>query len=134
MNYYQNPYYLQPQQTQPQQIMSGGFVSVPNELAARNYPVAHGNSVTFKDENAPYVYVKTVGFSQMDVPVFEKYRLIREVEASSNGFSSQGVNDTAANAENGKIDALEGRIDAMKRDIDELMLFKAELEGGDGNV
>lgn len=67
------------QQSQ-QQIQNGGFVSVHNENEARNYPIAPGNSVTFKDENAPYVYTKTQGFSQLDRPVFEKYRLVKEEE------------------------------------------------------
>ena len=48
---------------------------------ARNYPVAPGNSVTFKDETSPYVYTKTQGFSQLDRPVFEKYRLVKEEDA-----------------------------------------------------
>ena len=103
-NFYQNPYQvynpyqqfqpnfqqqqqvqnnIQPsfqQSQQPQQIQNGGFVSVHNENEARNYPIAPGNSVTFKDENAPYVYTKTQGFSQLDRPVFEKYRLVKEEE------------------------------------------------------
>ena len=70
----------QPQQTQTQQIQNGGFVPAPNEAYARNYPVAPGNSITFKDEHAPYVYTKTMGFSQLDMPQFEKYRLVREDE------------------------------------------------------
>lgn len=61
-----------------QQIQNGGFVSAPNEEYARNYPIAHGKSVTFKDETAPYIYTKTMGFSQMDRPIFEKYRLTKE--------------------------------------------------------
>ena len=70
------------QQTQQQnnQIQNGGFVSVRNIEEAYNYPVAPGNSITFKDENAPYVYTKTKGFSQLDQPVFEKYRLVKEEE------------------------------------------------------
>ena len=67
----------QNQQTQPQ-IQNGGFIQVHNEDEARNYPIAPGNSVTFKDENAPYVYTKTMGFSQLDRPIFEKYRLVKE--------------------------------------------------------
>lgn len=70
-----NPYFFYPQQ---QQIQHGGLVSVPNIEAARNYPVAPGNSVTFKDENSPYIYTKTQGFSQLDHPVFERYRLTKE--------------------------------------------------------
>lgn len=89
-NYY-NPYYpTQPnvfstqmnvapmQQAQPQQIQNGGFVSVRNEDEARHYPVAIGNSVTFKDESSSYIYTKTMGFSQLDKPIFEKYKLVKE--------------------------------------------------------
>lgn len=54
------------------------FVMVRSEMEARNYPVGFGNSVTFKDETAPYVYSKTMGFSQLDKPIFEKYRLVKE--------------------------------------------------------
>lgn len=88
-NYYRQPQYMgyQPQQQQPQpqptlQIQNGGFVPVQNEMEARNYLVAYGNSITFKDENAPYVYVKTMGFSQLDRPIFEKYRLVKEEDTS----------------------------------------------------
>lgn len=68
------------QMPQTPQIQNGGFVSVPNEEIARTYPIAPGNSITFKDENAPYIYTKTMGFSQLDRPTFEKYRLVREEE------------------------------------------------------
>lgn len=73
------PMYPNFQQSFPQnQQQNNGFVSVRSELEARNYPVAYGNSVTFKDETAPYVYTKTMGFSQLDRPVFEKYKLVKE--------------------------------------------------------
>lgn len=65
------------QQIQPQ-VQQGGFVPVNSENDARMYPVAPGNSVTFIDENSPYCYVKTMGFSQLDRPKFEKYRLVKE--------------------------------------------------------
>lgn len=84
MNYYQpmyqSPYYnqYQNQQQTQQTIQSGNLISVPNEGEARMYPVAPGNSVTFKDENQPYIYTKTMGFSQLDRPVFERYKLIKE--------------------------------------------------------
>lgn len=80
---YNNPYF-QPQYQQPQQT---GLVSVPNIEAARNYPVAPGNSVTFKDENAPYIYTKTQGFSQLDHPVFEKYRLTKEEDTPAQEYA-----------------------------------------------
>lgn len=79
MNYsqYFTPTYMQ-QQPQQNIQQAGGFIPVPSEDVARNYPVAPGNSVTFKNENAPYVYTKTMGFSQLDRPIFEKYKLVRE--------------------------------------------------------
>ena len=80
-NYVNNPYMyqqMQPQMMPVQQIQNSGFISVRSEMEARNYPVAPGNSITFKDETAPYVYTKTMGFSQLDRPNFEKYKLVKE--------------------------------------------------------
>lgn len=71
-----NQYY--PYQQQPQQIQNTGFISVRNVEEAMRYPVAPGNSVTFKDETAPYIYTKTMGFSQFDRPIFERYRITKE--------------------------------------------------------
>lgn len=69
-----------PQQTQGQ-IQNGGIIPVSSIDVARNYHVAPGTSVTFIDENAPYVYTKTRGFSQLEPPVFEKLRLVKEEDA-----------------------------------------------------
>lgn len=70
----------QPQQNTQQttQIQNGGFVMVKDISEALNYPVAPGNSVTFKNENQPYIYTKTLGFSQLDQPIFEVFKLIKE--------------------------------------------------------
>ena len=85
--YYQQPYYPNNQMPNPVQNIvqgatqnqnSGMIISISDESTARSYPVAPGNSVIFKDENAPYIYTKTMGFSQFDKPVFEKYRLVKE--------------------------------------------------------
>lgn len=77
-NNYYNPnypgYVTQGQQT----VQNGGFVTVQNEDEAKAYPVAHGASVTFRDENQPYIYTKTLGFGQFDTPTFEKYKLTKE--------------------------------------------------------
>ena len=59
-------------------MQSNGLVSVRSIDEALRYPVAPGNSVTFKDETAPYIYTKTMGFSQLDRPIFERFRLIKE--------------------------------------------------------
>ena len=74
---YQAPNYQMTAQPQPMQIQNGGFVSVRSAQEAFNYPVALGNSVTFKDETAPYIYVKTRGFSQLEEPIFEQFQLVK---------------------------------------------------------
>ena len=73
----QNMYTPQQQPVQ-QQIRSGGIVSVANEAEARRYPVAPGYTVTMRDENGPYLYEKTMGFSQLDQPIFRKARIVFE--------------------------------------------------------
>lgn len=82
-----------PQQAnQPQQqIQNGGFIPVPSIDVARNYHVAPGTSVTFIDENSPYVYTKTRGFSQFEPPVFEKLRLVKEEDAPQNPQVAQST-------------------------------------------
>ena len=61
--------------------LNGSFVSVRSIEEAFNWPVAPGNSITFKDENQPYVYTKTKGFSPLEQPVFEKYKLVKVEDA-----------------------------------------------------
>lgn len=67
-----------PQPQQPPTQSTWEVVSVQSEDEARRYPVAPGNSVTFKDENLPYYYTKTVSYSQFDKPKFERYSLVKE--------------------------------------------------------
>ncbi len=76
--YYNNFNYNPNYPTQGPQSQSVGFVPVPNEEEARAYPMQRGSSVTFRDENLPYIYIKTLGFGQLDAPIFEKYRIVKE--------------------------------------------------------
>lgn len=78
----QNMYSAQ-QQPVNQQIRSGGIVSVAGEDEARRYPVAPGYTVTMRDENGPYLYEKTMGYSQLDQPIFRKARIIFEDDAQN---------------------------------------------------
>ncbi len=136
--YFQNQMQLgQVQQNLPQVQQSAqvtqnaGFLSVRSEAEARNYPVAYGNSVTFKDETAPYIYVKTMGFSQLDRPTFEKYRIVKEDAPVENAEQvtepKVEVKDHAEDIEKIKGDLVNARVDIdnLKADIDDL---RAELE------
>ena len=109
-NYY-NPYYQQP----VQQTQNNGFISVRNEVEARNYPVAPGNSITFKDETSPYVYTKTMGFSQLDRPIFEKFKLVKEDVADNVETPNSTFNSTEKiNELRDELDELKGELDAIK--------------------
>ena len=106
-NYYQPPQMYQQAQQTPQ-IQNGGFVSVRSEEEARNYPVAQGTSVTFKNETAPYIYTKTTGFSQLDRPMFEKFKLVKE--DTEEEIKVDKVDKVAS-----EIEALWGEINALKK-------------------
>lgn len=110
-NYFQN-------NNQPMQIQNGGFVSVRSEEEARNYPIELGKSITFKDETLPYIYTKTMGFSQLDRPIFEKYRLVKEngSVASSEAYTDtikENVTNTSNYAEKSEIEAIRKEIDSL---------------------
>ena len=118
MAYFFNPYQNQMmnygQYQQQNTIQNGGFVRVPNEAAARNYPIAPGNSITFIDENAPYCYTMTMGFSQFDRPKFEKFRLVKEEDQPIQAQTTEDIP---------KIDyALKSELEALKQS------FTAEIE------
>lgn len=79
--YYPTQYNAYPTQMNvapTQQVQNNVLVRVQNENEARMYPVAPGASVIFTDENAPYIYTKSVNMSQLDRPIFDKYRLVKE--------------------------------------------------------
>ena len=82
-----NQMYYQPNVQQTNTIQNGGFVLVKNITEAMNYPVAPGHSVTFKNENQPYIYTKTLGFSQLDQPIFETFKLIKEDNSLNENFN-----------------------------------------------
>lgn len=148
MAYFNNypPYYQNPQMQTPthmqnasqnQQPQNAGFVSVPSEDVARNYPVAYGNSVTFKNENAPYIYTKTMGFSQLDRPTFEKFKLIKEEAPTEQPEPVQApkveVKDFTEDIDKLKTDLVNARVDIdnLKADIDDL---RSELEDANDTI
>lgn len=127
-----NPYMQQMQQQQNQQIQNGGLVSVRSEDEARNYPVAPGNSVTFKNESAPFVYTKTMGFSQLDRPVFERFRLVKEeAEKAPQTETKPQEIDLSAYALKTDLGAIIAEIDAIKATVDAMQKKPAKKEKKD---
>lgn len=102
-----NNYY--PQNNQQYAPIQNGLVSVRNEMEARSYPIAYGNSVMFKDETLPYIYVKTMGFSQLEQPKFEKFKLVKEEPEEE---------IKVAYAEQTEVDALRKELEALKESLE----------------
>ena len=123
---YQAPNYQIATQPQPMQIQNGGFVSVRSVQEAFNYPVALGNSVTFKDETAPYIYVKTRGFSQLEEPVFEQFQLVKVDNTQKAAEQTQSTNTEYALKSD--LSALQDEIDLLKRKVSEYKLATNESE------
>lgn len=120
MYYQQLQNMQQPQQNTQQttQIQNGGFVMVKDISEALNYPVAPGNSVTFKNENQPYIYTKTLGFSQLDQPVFETFKLVKEERTEAPITASEDVVAQFLTLDEGN--ALRAELDALKAELIEL--------------
>ena len=123
---YQAPNYQIATQPQQMQIQNGGFVSVRSAQEAFNYPVALGNSVTFKDETAPFIYVKTRGFSQLEEPVFEQFQLVKVDNTQKAAEQTQSTNTEYALKSD--LTALQEEIDLLKKKISEFKLAQNESE------
>lgn len=91
------------------------LIPVRSEAEARNFPVALGNSITFKNESAPYVYTKTMGTSPFEQPVFVKYRLEREEEAHMDDLRPQTENVSLE-----QFNALTEAVNGLRMDVDAL--------------
>lgn len=129
---YQNPTYQQnppsyQQAAQNQQMQNGGFMLVPSEDIARSYPVAPGNCVTFKIEGKPIVMEKSMGFSQLEAPRIDRYRLVREEDAQNEQNLPQ--NEPKNNStENETIEGLKSEIKALNEELEDVKKRLHELE------
>lgn len=90
------------------QIQNGGFMLVPSEDIARSYPVAPGNCVTFKIEGKPIVIEKSMGFSQLEAPKIDRYRLTKEEAQAEAPKECHCSND---------FESLKGEIDKLWKEI-----------------
>ena len=134
-NYQQNQAFQQQPQNyqqnqQPlhnQQIQNGGFMLVPSEEMARSYPVAPGNCVTFKIEGKPIVMEKSMGFSQLEAPRIDRYRLVREEDAPQEQNLPQNA-PKENSMENETINELKGQIKALNEEMEQLKKRLGELE------
>lgn len=119
------------QQQQQYPVVQSGFVRVRNENEARMYPVQPGCSITFVDESIPYCYTKTVNMGQLDRPIFEKYRLVKEEDAPApvetpNKPVEMPKIDSSIFATKDDIAAFKADMEAIRADIE---TFRSDLYG-----
>lgn len=101
MNY---PFYNQNQQPQV------SFMSIRGKEIAINYPIAPNNTIIFRDEVEPYIYVKSMGYSPLDKPVMDIYR--REEPNLTQETASVVKED------NSIIEKMKGDIESILKDIE----------------
>lgn len=125
MQNYQQPIQQAQQIQQPAQIQDGGVVCVKDETAARNYPIAPGVSMTLIDESRQHLFIKTMGFNQLEKPIFKKFQLIPESENNSDlsGGISETVKDTNEDLKP-QIELLQSEIEGIKAEIEKLKAEK----------
>lgn len=98
-------------------------MQVPSEDIARSYPVAPGNCVTFKIEGKPIVMEKSMGFSQLEAPRIDRYRLVREEDAPNeperpqNEAKTDDLNNKAINVLKDEIKDIWSEINGIKERI-----------------
>ena len=117
-----NPYYPQGfnpyQQYQPQQ-QQNSFIHVQSEEQARSWNVALGTSVTFIDDNRPYCYTKSMGLSQLEPPIFKKFKLVEEAaENTLQAPNTSGSIDMSDYVLKADFEAVKALLDGVRADID----------------
>lgn len=107
---------------QPTQQQTGWFMIAHDEKEILDYPVAPGNSITFRIENNPnYLYTKSKGAGQFDDPVCTKYRLVKEENNVTNVPKTEDKKqdiDMSAYALKTDLGAILAEIDAIKATVE----------------
>ena len=108
------------QQPIQQQIQYGNVVVVPSEQDVDAYPVAPGNCVTFKVENANILITKTKPFSALADPIKERYVLHKDEtpqntpeKSNITGVSENNI-DLSVYAKKAEIDDISARLAALE--------------------
>ena len=120
-----NPYYNQfmqyPQYQQPQQQQSA-LIHVQSEQQAREWSVSPGSSLMFIDDNAPYIYTKTAGNSQLEPCVFKIFQVSeiggQNTPKTPTEDKSISIPDYVTRSE---YEAITAQIDDIRKQIKELI-------------
>ena len=121
---YQNQQNQINQLNQAPQIQNGGLMIARSVEDAQRYPVAPGTCVTFKIENEKMICEKIMGFSNLEQPVFKKYRLEEIVDEPTQEEETYALKSDLESLQNhiaelekkyGNLEELDKKIDALRR-------------------
>lgn len=119
---YVNPYsgLARPQQPIMTQQPNNTFVPVSNINEAKNYMVAYGNSVIFRDENQPMVFYTKTANSQFEAPIFKIFDMVeRKQEMPVNAPKDEKAMDLPVYVTKEEFGALQKELDALKKALGE---------------
>lgn len=120
-NSYYNQFMQYPQYQQPQQQQSA-LIHVQSEQQAREWSVSPGCSLMFIDDNAPYIYTKTAGNSQLEPCVFKIFQVSeiggQNAPKTAAEDKSISIPDYVTRAE---YEAITVQIDDIRKQIKELI-------------
>ena len=80
--------------------------------------------MTFKDETAPFIYVKTRGFNQLEEPIFEQFQKVDNTQKATEPAQAAST-EYALKSD---ISALKEEIDLLKKKVSEFKLATNESE------
>lgn len=60
------------------------FVTIRSKEEALYYPVGPGNSVIFRKEDGSNIYIKTMGYSTTEAPIFEEFERVQDTTKNQN--------------------------------------------------
>lgn len=119
-NQYYNQFMQYPQYQQPQQQQSA-LIHVQSEQQAREWSVSPGCSLMFIDDNAPYIYTKTAGNSQLEPCVFKIFQVSEITAKTAPKTSAEAesivISDYVTRAE---YEAVMTQLDDIRKQVKEL--------------
>jgi hypothetical protein len=115
------PYYPQYQAMQQPQQQQSALIHVQSEQQAREWSVSPGSSLMFIDDNAPYIYTKTAGNSQLEPCVFKIFQ-VSEIGGQNTSKATEeksiSIPDYVTRSE---YEAITAQIDDIRKQIKELI-------------
>lgn len=116
------PYYPQYQAMQQPQQQQSALIHVQSEQQAREWSVSPGTSLMFIDDNAPYIYTKTAGNSQLEPCVFKIFQVSeiggQNAPKTAAEEKSITISDYVTRSE---YEAITAQIDDIRKQIKELI-------------